>query len=254
MGRQGEDQVKPSGPELYFPDFDLGVFRLSVARYVKLLIRSRWRSEPGFLDRERLAAWGLEDIGNDRWPAWKFVHQAAHALEHLNLHFLPRCGSGGVRFTDESTPEGRLICKVAFLSLHEGGGPDHNRPLLDAAMRLRDGQPVNWERLVSWGELDGVREDLDRLPVPNVETPWSRLERIEELVTSLVEREKIKDWYDTEEFARLVGKSEFTCREWCRLGRIHAVKKSSGRGKHKAWAISHDELSRFRREGLIVSS
>ena len=41
--------------------------------------------------------------------------------------------------------------------------------------------------------------------------------------------------------------AEFTCREWCRLGRIKATKKSSGRGKHQAWAVSHEEAFATRR-------
>jgi hypothetical protein len=78
-----------------------------------------------------------------------------------------------------------------------------------------------------------------------------RLEKIEALLAVLVERQMVKDFYEVEEFARLVGKSCLTCREWCRLGRIRARKKDSGRGAHTAWAISHEELQRYRREGLL---
>lgn len=77
-----------------------------------------------------------------------------------------------------------------------------------------------------------------------------RLTRIEDLLVSLVQGQQVREWYSIEEFARLVGRSEFTCRQWCRLGRIEARKKASGRGAHAAWAISHTELERFRREGL----
>ena len=78
-----------------------------------------------------------------------------------------------------------------------------------------------------------------------------RLDRIESLLAALVERETIKDWYSTDEFARLVGKAEFTVREWCRLGRIRAEKRQSGRGAHPAWVVSHPELLRYRRDGLL---
>jgi hypothetical protein len=61
----------------------------------------------------------------------------------------------------------------------------------------------------------------------------------------------VKDWYTTEEFAQIVGKAEFTCREWCRHGRIHAAKRKSGRGKSCSWATSHEELLRYQREGLL---
>jgi hypothetical protein len=78
-----------------------------------------------------------------------------------------------------------------------------------------------------------------------------RLRRIESLLAALVERETIKKWYSTDEFARLVGKAEFTVREWARLGRIRAEKRRSGRGAFQAWVISQDELQRYRREGLL---
>jgi hypothetical protein len=79
----------------------------------------------------------------------------------------------------------------------------------------------------------------------------TRLDRIESLLAALLERETIKDHYSTDEFARLVGKAEFTVREWARLGRIHAEKRQSGRGSHAAWVVSHSELQRYRRSGLL---
>jgi len=78
-----------------------------------------------------------------------------------------------------------------------------------------------------------------------------RLSKIESLLSTLVERQQVRQWYSVEEFARIVGRSEFTCRQWCRLGRIEAHKKASGRGAHAAWAIAHSELERFQREGLL---
>jgi hypothetical protein len=77
-----------------------------------------------------------------------------------------------------------------------------------------------------------------------------RLEKIEAILVVLAGRQQVREWYSAEEFARLVGRSTFTCREWCRRGRIHAEKKISGRGAHASWAISHAELLRFQREGL----
>lgn len=77
-----------------------------------------------------------------------------------------------------------------------------------------------------------------------------RLTRIEAMLAVLVEGQQVRQWYSVEEFARLVGRSAFTCRQWCRLGRIQAEKKHSGRGAHAAWAISHNELLRYQREGL----
>jgi hypothetical protein len=88
-------------------------------------------------------------------------------------------------------------------------------------------------------------------PSPALE---ERLDRIESMLVVLVGRQTVKDWYSVEEFARLAGKAEFTVREWCRLGRINAEKKYSGRGAHTAWVIAHTELLRYQREGLLPRS
>jgi hypothetical protein len=79
----------------------------------------------------------------------------------------------------------------------------------------------------------------------------ARLDRIETLLKTLVERQAVREWYSTDQFAQIVGKAEFTCREWCRLGRIRAEKRSSGRGKFCSWTIPHAELVRYQREGLL---
>jgi hypothetical protein len=85
-------------------------------------------------------------------------------------------------------------------------------------------------------------------------TMEDRLDHIERLLRLLVEREQVRQWYCVGEFARIVGRSEFTCREWCRMRRIAASKKASGRGKHMAWAISNVELVRYQREGLLPAA
>jgi hypothetical protein len=78
-----------------------------------------------------------------------------------------------------------------------------------------------------------------------------RLERIEAMLADLIAQRTVKDWYTTAEVATNLGKAEFTVREWCRHGRIHGHKKNNGRGKHHAWVISHEELLRIQREGLL---
>lgn len=82
-------------------------------------------------------------------------------------------------------------------------------------------------------------------------TVEERLENIEGLLAVLIERQQVREWYTVEEFAGIVGRSEFTCREYCRLGRLKAAKRSHGAGQYKTWVISHDELLRFQREGLL---
>jgi hypothetical protein len=92
--------------------------------------------------------------------------------------------------------------------------------------------------------------EKDHREVGNM-TLEQRLEKIEAMLVALVERQQVREWYSVEEFARQVGRSEFTVREYCRLGRINAEKRMSGRGAYPAWCISHDELLRFQREGLL---
>ena len=82
-------------------------------------------------------------------------------------------------------------------------------------------------------------------------TVEERLEKMEAMLEALLNRDRVREWYSVEEFARIVGRAEFTCREWCRHGRINAEKKDSGRGAYASWTISHAELLRFQREGLL---
>ncbi len=79
----------------------------------------------------------------------------------------------------------------------------------------------------------------------------TRLDRLEALLLVLVERQTVKDHYSVEEFAAMVNREPYTVREWCRLGRIKAEKKQSGRGKHPLWVIAHAEVLRYEKEGLL---
>ena len=78
-----------------------------------------------------------------------------------------------------------------------------------------------------------------------------RLERIEAALEILVKERRVQDWYDTKAAAEFLGKSPYTVREYCRLGRIHAQKRACGRGNSEEWMISHDELMRIKAEGLL---
>jgi hypothetical protein len=78
-----------------------------------------------------------------------------------------------------------------------------------------------------------------------------KLERIEEMLRLLVERQTVKEFYEIEQFAQLVEKAPFTVREWARRQRILAEKKLSGRGAHARWRIPHAELLRYQKEGLL---
>jgi hypothetical protein len=78
-----------------------------------------------------------------------------------------------------------------------------------------------------------------------------QLSQLQATVELLVQQRTIKDWYGTDEVAMILGKAEFTVREWCRNGRVHAEKKGSGRGKYQSWVVSHQELQRIQKEGLL---
>jgi len=67
----------------------------------------------------------------------------------------------------------------------------------------------------------------------------------------LVARHTVRDHYDTEQVARILERAHWTVREWCRLGRVNAEKRRTGRGKSFEWVISHAELQRLQREGLL---
>jgi hypothetical protein len=105
----------------------------------------------------------------------------------------------------------------------------------------------------------GVAEDTTRQPVAGPLGQASvadtrvleRLDRLEALLNQLVQQRAVKDWYTVQEAAQLLGRAEFTVREWCRLGRVHAQKRACGRGLSQEWAISHQELERIRNEGLL---
>ena len=82
----------------------------------------------------------------------------------------------------------------------------------------------------------------------------ARLDRLElsvgEVRDLLVTQRTVKDFYTTAE-AALIGKAEFTVREYCQLGRVRGEKLACGRGKYPAWVVSHGELTRYRNEGLL---
>ena len=78
-----------------------------------------------------------------------------------------------------------------------------------------------------------------------------RIARLEAEIERLVQQRTIKEYYTTAEVAQLLGKADFTVREWCRLGRVQATKRASGRGLCREWIIAHAELQRIASEGLL---
>lgn len=91
--------------------------------------------------------------------------------------------------------------------------------------------------------MDGLPEHIAEL--------LERVTRIEAAVEVLVSQKTVKEWYSTDEVASILGKAPFTVREWCRLGRVNAEKRDTGRGNTLEWIISHEELKRIRNHGLL---
>jgi hypothetical protein len=77
-----------------------------------------------------------------------------------------------------------------------------------------------------------------------MEMHWllERLERIERALDRLLEQRVVKERYTAAEVAAIVGKAEYTVREWCRKGQVPADKAPNGRG----WLIVHANLERIR--------
>lgn len=82
------------------------------------------------------------------------------------------------------------------------------------------------------------------MTVLSARSPFN-LTNIKTPLAALVERQTGKDTYEFEEFSRAASRSPSAS------GRIRAEKKSSGRGAHIRWVVSHDELLRYRRQGLL---
>jgi excisionase family DNA binding protein len=70
--------------------------------------------------------------------------------------------------------------------------------------------------------------------------------QVAEVHSLLLEKKTEKEWYGTDEVAKILGKSDFTVREkWCNQGRIEAVKD----GDTGKWRIPAHELQRLRNGG-----
>ncbi len=77
------------------------------------------------------------------------------------------------------------------------------------------------------------------------------LSALSSMVRQLLDRAIVKSHYSVEEFSGLVGKAEYTVRQWCNLGRINAEKSMTQSGSTTRWVISRAEYERYSREGLM---
>lgn len=79
----------------------------------------------------------------------------------------------------------------------------------------------------------------------------TRIDRLESKLDQLLTKEAVREFYTTAQFADRVGKSKDTIAGHCQNGRIRATRKRNGRGGKLEYSISHDELLRFERDGLL---
>ena len=94
-------------------------------------------------------------------------------------------------------------------------------------------------------------DDSPSLNRPSDRAIAEQLSRIEAKRDSIIKQQQIKEFYSTSDVAQIMGRSEFTVRQWCRLQRVHAQKRPCGRGRSQEWMISHQELQRIQSEGLL---
>ncbi len=125
-----------------------------------------------------------------------------------------------------------MTSRLPFPTRYEG----HLAEITDLLHRLTD-------VLDRVDDLHRLGELLDRLE--------SRFAAFEVNQAALLRRTAGDDWYTTAEVAAMLGREEYTVREWCRLGRVRAKKLPHGRGNEGEWRISKEEVERYRKEGLL---
>ena len=121
---------------------------------------------------------------------------------------------------------------------------DHQRyrnvgqPVGDAIARLLDAQD---ERLQS---IEERQEQIQRT-----------LGDLSGLMAELRDRSALtlvkQEWFTPAEVAVMLGKRPYTVREWCRLQRINARKRQTGRGDAVEWEVSGEEIERYKNHGLL---
>ena len=166
----------------------------------------------------------------DDWA--KLSIESARILEREQTRL-----SNGIYMLGEWVGEARRLLRamgaIGFLPRPEGTFPTPKFPVPSASPVLPE---------------DGIRTGITVVSaIAEIQT----LQR--EVRDLLVGQRTVKDWYSTDEIANILRRAEYTVREWCRQGRIRAKKKGSGRGKYQSWVVSHDELLRYQREGLLVA-
>jgi Helix-turn-helix domain len=88
--------------------------------------------------------------------------------------------------------------------------------------------------------------------LPGIEAQFAEMRSmLAQILGMLAQPMETREWYPVEEVAAMLGKNTYTVREWCRLGRINATKRSERRGGTELWNISAAEIARYKDEGLL---
>ncbi len=95
--------------------------------------------------------------------------------------------------------------------------------------------------------VNGLRRQVEQVK----NTTDLLLESLGQIKDRIRDDSHAKEFYTPAEVAEMLGKATFTVREWCRLQRIHARKRETGRGDAEEWEISRSEVERYRNHGLL---
>jgi Helix-turn-helix domain len=123
-----------------------------------------------------------------------------------------------------------------------------NGALVERSYRLQASDTL--EFVHQWGQKGAGPSEVEILLT--ISQRLASLERkVGEIHDLLLDKKTEKEWYRTDEVAKILGKSDFTVREkWCNQGRIEAV-KDEATGK---WRIPGHELQRLRNGGGLRPS
>jgi Helix-turn-helix domain len=188
------------------------------------------------------------------------VLEGGQCLEFVLV--IGRKGLGEV-FTRESLIERMGMTSADFEDMLEAGLPMHR--MRDGSIRITETELDRFLELRSgMNPSPGGKDPARPSGTPTVSSPRDspspqsfvekieqRLAAIQDTISTLLQQRTVKDYYTTEEVAKLVDRDAYTVREWCRYGRLWAVKRPCGRGNSPEWSISHEELVRYQNEGLL---
>lgn len=262
---QYENRASRGAAENHYPTMSVqAIAELPVAELAAAEAHLHLWTTNGFLfEAQRvIEAWGFNykscliwikpQLGNGNY--WRVSHEYLLLGTRGNLTFADRTQQSWI-FADRTVHSAK---PPVFRKLVEQTSP---APRLELFARTQSQGWTSWGNQFQPDLFEHLPNDSEpnstaraAMTIEEQDNLIQRLERIEQTLQLLVEQRTVKEWYSTAEIAKLLGKAEFTVREWCRLGRVNAQKRKCGRGVNSEWIISHEELNRIRNEGLLPES